>query len=140
MTDNEVVWDPGGSIFCWIVSVITTMSRRHQKSDWSNLKMLMLLISQIDIVMCFIYNISAMSWRYRRHHPNFVTISECPLGGFLKSATLFISTNTDIYTKLLKSSESLLKVKFRLTKTFLVIFLTSVVISKHLLFHENTVL
>ena len=99
-----------------------------------------LLISQIDIVRCFIYNISAMSWRYRRHHPNFVTISECPLGSFLKSATLFISTNTNVYTKLLTSSESLVKVKFRLTETFLVIFLTSAVISKHLLFHENTIL
>ena len=39
------------------------------------------LISQIDIVMCFIYNISAMSWRYQRWcHSNIVTISECPLG------------------------------------------------------------
>ena len=39
------------------------------------------LISQIYIVMCFIYNISAMSWRYRGWcHSNIVTISECPLG------------------------------------------------------------
>ena len=39
------------------------------------------LISQIDIVMCFIYNISAMSYRYRGWcHSNIVTISECPLG------------------------------------------------------------
>ena len=39
------------------------------------------LISQIDIVMRFIYNIIAMSWRYRGWcHSNIVTISECPLG------------------------------------------------------------
>ena len=39
------------------------------------------LISQIDIAMCFIYNISAMSWRYRGWcHSNIITISECPLG------------------------------------------------------------
>ena len=37
------------------------------------------LISQIDIVMCFIYNISAMSWQYRGRS-DIVTISECPLG------------------------------------------------------------
>ena len=41
------------------------------------------LISQIDIVMCFIYNISARSWRYRRRcHSDIVTISECPLRFF----------------------------------------------------------
>ena len=39
------------------------------------------LISQIDIVMCFICNISAMSCRYRGWcHSSIVTISECPLG------------------------------------------------------------
>ena len=39
------------------------------------------LISQIDIAMCFIYNISAMSYRYRGwRHSNIITIFECPLG------------------------------------------------------------
>ena len=39
------------------------------------------LISQIDIVMCFFYNISAISWRYRgRCHSDIITILECPLG------------------------------------------------------------
>ena len=39
------------------------------------------LISHFDIVMCFIYNISAVSWQYRgRCHSDIVTISECPLG------------------------------------------------------------
>ena len=95
------------------------------------------LILQIDIVMCLIYNISAMPWRYRRWcHSNFVKISECPLGGCLKSAS-FISTNADIYTKPLTSSESVVKVKSR---HFCVIFLTSAVISKQLLFHENKIL
>ena len=95
------------------------------------------LILQIDIVMCLIYNISAMPWRYQRwYHSNFVKISECPLGGCLKSAS-FISTNADIYTKPLTSSESVVKVKSR---HFCVIFLTSAVISKQLLFHESKIL
>ena len=40
VADTEVVQDHGGNSFCWIASVMTTMSRRHQKSDWSNLKIL----------------------------------------------------------------------------------------------------
>ena len=41
------------------------------------------LLSEIDIAMCFIYNISATSWRYwGRCHSDIVTISECPLGYF----------------------------------------------------------
>lgn len=50
--------------------------------------------------------------------------------GFLKSATLFILTARDIYTKLLTFSELLVKIKFRLIETVLVIFFTLAVISK----------
>ena len=46
------------------------------------------LISQIDIVMCFIYNMS-VSWGYGGWcHSNKVTISECPLGNLLQSGTM----------------------------------------------------
>ena len=39
------------------------------------------LISQIDIIMCFIYNILTMSWRYRWWcFSSIVTISESQLG------------------------------------------------------------
>ena len=42
------------------------------------------LISQVDIVMCFIYNISAMSWLYQGwYHFSIVTISACPLATFI---------------------------------------------------------
>ena len=41
VVDTEVVQVHGGFFFCWIASVITKMSRRHQNSDWSNLKILM---------------------------------------------------------------------------------------------------
>ena len=44
------------------------------------------LISQTDIVMCFIYNMLVMSWRYRGWcHSNIVRISECPLGHYQKA-------------------------------------------------------
>ena len=46
------------------------------------------LVSQIDIVMRFIYNISAMLFRYRGWcHSNIVTISECPLRVYIVSST-----------------------------------------------------
>ena len=42
-------------------------------------------ISQIEIVMYFICNISAMPWQYRgRCHSDIVGISECPLGSYSK--------------------------------------------------------
>ena len=55
------------------------------------------LISQIDIVMCFIYNISAMSWGYRGwYHSNIVTISECPLGPFTRLNNLIFMQKATI--------------------------------------------
>ena len=64
VADIEVVYDPGR----FISAGQRTLSRRcHDdikvwlvQSQDSDVR----LISQIDIVMCFIYNISAMPWQY----------------------------------------------------------------------------
>ena len=61
------------------------------------------LISQIDSVMCFIYNISAMSWRYWGWcHSDIVTISECPLDNVAEHTNIpKFSKLDDIGTRLI---------------------------------------
>ena len=53
--------------------------------------------------------------------------------------TFFISNIRDIYTKQSRSSESSMKVKVRSRWTFLVILLTSAVISKQRFFHGGEI-
>ena len=60
--------------------------------------------------------------------------------GLRKSASLSFSTTKYIYTKPLTSSESLVKIKFRLTEAFLLIELTSGVTFEQLPFYENVIL
>ena len=86
MVDTEVVYDLGGFLsagYCplsqWNYDDIKVWLVQSQDHDVS-------LISQIDIVMCFIYNMFVMSSRYRGWcHSNIVTISECPLGHYQKA-------------------------------------------------------
>ena len=62
MADTEVVYDPGGFLLDSVRyhgDVKTTLKVSLVQSQDPDTR----LISQIDIVMCFIYNISAMSWR-----------------------------------------------------------------------------
>ena len=62
--DTELVFSPGGFHYA-----VYALSRRCNgdikvwlvRSQDPDVR----LISKIDIVMCFIYNISAVSWRYR---------------------------------------------------------------------------
>ena len=70
----------------------TTILKRDQ-SQYSDVR----LISQSDIVKCFIYNTSAMPWRYlRRFRSDIVAISECPLGSGATIASIhyYQVTNT----------------------------------------------
>ena len=61
------------------------------------------MISQIDIVMCFIYNMWTVLQRYRNLcHSNIVTISECPLDKGFK----LISSNYELLV-LVKRNEAL---------------------------------
>ena len=138
MDDTEVVCNPGGSIFCWIVSVITTMSRWHQKSDWSNLKILML-----GYWYCKLTSSGVSFTIYQQFHgdikgitPTLLQYQNVHWEAFWNQQH-YLSPPIQMYTQ---NCRSLVKVKFKLTETFLVIFLTSAVISKHLLFHENTIL
>ena len=86
VADTEVVYDLGGFLsagWCplsqWYYDDIKVWLVQSQDPDVS-------LISQIDIVMCFIYNMLVMSWRYQGWcHSNIVTISECPLGHYQKA-------------------------------------------------------
>ena len=52
----------------------------------------------------------------------------------------YLSRPKYICTKPLTSSESLVKIKFRLTEAFLLIELTSAVTFEQLLFYENVIL
>ena len=65
MADTEVIYDPGGFFLLDSVryqdDAKTILKVRLVQSQDPDVK----LISQIDIVTCFIYNISAMSRRYR---------------------------------------------------------------------------
>ena len=81
VANAEMVYDPGGFFLLDSVryygDVKTTLKVWLFQSQDPDVR----LISQIDTVMCFIYNISAMSWRYCEwFHSNIVTISEFPLG------------------------------------------------------------
>ena len=84
VAETEKVYDSGGFISAAFLSERPLSWRCHDdikvwlvQSQDPDVR----LISQIDIVMCFIYNISAMSYQYRGWcHSNIVTISECPLG------------------------------------------------------------
>ena len=64
VADAEVVYNPGGFFqldsvrYCGDVK--TTLKVLLFQSQDPDVR----LISQIDTAMCFIYNISAMSWRY----------------------------------------------------------------------------
>ena len=75
MTDTKVAYDPGGFLSA---GKPLLFRRLICYRDWlvqsqdPNVR----LISQIDIVMCFIYNMSALWWQCRgRCHSNTVTIS-----------------------------------------------------------------
>ena len=72
-----VAYDPGGFLsldsICYRDNVKTTLKVWLVQCQDPDVK----LILQNDIVMCFIYNTSAMSWRY---HSNIGIISEFPLG------------------------------------------------------------
>ena len=64
MADTEEVYDPGGFLSAGFFSARPLLRQCHDDIKVGFVQSLDLdvrLISQIDIVMCFIYNISAMS-------------------------------------------------------------------------------
>ena len=108
---KKVAW----SFNCSVPTIKTWYDDTWQQTWQNNLKMTLKvwlvqsqdldvrMIPQIDIVMCFTYSISAMSWRYRgRCHSSIGTILECPLGTVLWSFQWFacVSTKDDSLNEL----------------------------------------